>query len=454
MFPRSATSITGNRSTQTIGYPTRDNAGNPMSMTDWTGSWAYGYDANNRLTMATPPLPIPNQPAGGPYGYDWVGNRLNPPTGTNHMVYNAADQLTAWPGMHQYTYFPDGSLQEEKNADGSQVMKSYTYTADGLMASASFDGKTLTNTWDADKNRVSFSADSTNHAFVYDTTAGIPAVVKEDGVYYVREPNGELLARVDGSNTCFYHFDELGSTRLLTDVGGNVTDKYDYDAYGAVIAHEKLAGSIDQPYQYVGQLGYYTCWQEPGLGLMQIGVRMLAPRLGRFTQRDPLASDEVSDTVYANGNPSGFIDPSGKKCHRVDPNHSGNYIGKCFEKLKSCLPCLGKSNVIKRGMNRTKEWYICDPYTDDDGNTYCGVFRKVCRINIYRNKTTTCGTVLHELLHAAWWYTDNNDETKVDSASGLAWSYYCDKNAGCYGGRPTTADRAEISSMLGCSKLP
>ena len=50
---------------------------------------------------ATPPQPVPDQPAGGPYGYDWVGNRLNPPTGTNHMVYNAADQLTAWPGMHQ-----------------------------------------------------------------------------------------------------------------------------------------------------------------------------------------------------------------------------------------------------------------------------------------------------------------------------------------------------------------
>ena len=263
------------------------------------------------VTTATPPQPVPDQPAGGEYGYDWVGNRLNPPTGTNHMVYNAADQLTAWPGMHQYTYFPDGSMQEEKNADGSQVMKSYTYTADGLMASASFDDKTLTNTWDADKNRVGFSVDSTNHTFVYDTTAGIPAVVKEDGVYYVREPNGELLARVDGSNTGYYHFDELGSTRLLTDASGNVTDRYDYDAYGAVIAHEKLAGSVDQPYEYVGQLGYYTCWQEPGFGLMQLGVRFDDSEVGRFVQMDP-SGDGLNWYEYVESAPTNAVDPDGE----------------------------------------------------------------------------------------------------------------------------------------------
>ena len=282
-------------------------------MTDWTGSWAYGYDANNRLTTATPPQPVPNQPARGPYGYDWVGNRLNPPVGTNHMVYNAADQLTAWPGMHQYTYYPDGSLQEEKNTDGSQTMKSYTYTADGLMASASFDGKTLTNTWDGDKNRVGFSVDSANHAFIYDTTAGIPAVVKEDGVYYVREPGGELLARVDGSNTSYYHFDQLGSTRLLTNGSGAVTDKYDYDVYGALIAHDKLADSVDQPYQYVGQSGYYTCWQEPDSGLLQLGVRFYDAEVGRFSQEDSLPRSEVSSYAYVDARMIVAVDPTGRK---------------------------------------------------------------------------------------------------------------------------------------------
>ncbi len=87
----------------------------------------------------------------------------------------------------------------------------------------------------------------------------------------------------------YYHFDELGSTRLITDSAGSVTDKYDYDAYGAVLWHERHTGSVDQPYQYVGQLGYYTCWQEPDFGLLQLGVRFYDPQLGRFTQQDPIA---------------------------------------------------------------------------------------------------------------------------------------------------------------------
>ena len=104
---------------------------------------------------------------------------------------------------------------------------------------------------------------------------------------------------MDGSNTGYYHFDELGSTRLLTDASGNVTDRYDYDAYGAVIAHEKLAGSVDQPYQYVGQLGYYTCYQEPSFGPLQLGVRFYDAEVERFGQIDQKAIDKVSAYAYS-----------------------------------------------------------------------------------------------------------------------------------------------------------
>ena len=98
------------------------------------------------------------------------------------------------------------SLQYEKNADGTNAMKSYTYTPDNLLATATFDGKTLTNAWDADENRVGFTVNSTNHTFVYDISAGIPAVIQEDGIYYIREPAGELIARLDGPNMNHYHF--------------------------------------------------------------------------------------------------------------------------------------------------------------------------------------------------------------------------------------------------------
>lgn len=310
---------------------TRDNAGNPMSMTDSIGTWQYGYDANNRLTTAIPPNPIPEQPAGGPYEYDWVGNRVRPPrdpnpqSNTNKMVYNAADQLTSWPGMHTYTYCGDGSLKEEKNAAGTQVMKSYAYTHDGLLAEADFDfsgptqSRYLKNVWDADRNRVGFEvgtkvhgdpdiySSESSHTFVYDTTAGIPAAVQDDGDYNVREPDGSLVARVDGvKGIRYFKFDQLGSTRLLTDSGGAVTDEYAYDAYGALLAHNRRADSVDQPYQYVGQLGYYAHHQEPRYGLTELGVRFYAPEIGSFTQHG-------SPYGYAGGNPCVNTQPSGQK---------------------------------------------------------------------------------------------------------------------------------------------
>ncbi len=141
--------------------------------------------------------------------------------------------------------------------------------------------------------------------FVYDTTASIPAVIAEDavvpanGVYYIREPGGELLAMIDPvAGIRYYHFDQLGSTRLLTDADGDVTDDYAYDAYGALLAHNRHADSLDQPYQYVGQLGYYTHCQEPGFGLLQLAVRFYDAGVGRLTQLG-------SPYTFAGNNPTG-----------------------------------------------------------------------------------------------------------------------------------------------------
>ncbi len=117
---------------------TVDSVGNPLSMTHSTGSstlpWSYGYDANNRLTSAVPPNPVPSQPAGGSYGYDWVGNRLHPPADPNPMNYNVADQLTSWPGMHGYQYDSAGNLVTLTGAGTA----SYTYTPAGLLNTATY----------------------------------------------------------------------------------------------------------------------------------------------------------------------------------------------------------------------------------------------------------------------------------------------------------------------------
>ncbi len=352
----------------------RDAAGNPKSMGDWTGTWGYDYDANNRLTSATPPNPVPGQPAGGSYGYDWVGNRLNPPSGmTNAMVYNAADQLVRWPGMHGanttnlagYTYDYAGNLLTAKDAAGTSTQASYTYTYAGLMNVASYAGRTLTNTWDASSNRVRCDMNGTTWDYVYDATAGIPAVIEEKTGsttnYYFREPNGSLIAQqhVVGEVTAwhYYHFDELGSTRLLTDSSGDISDKYSYDAWGKLLWHEKVnANSIDQPYQYVGRLGYYTHWQEPYFGLMQLGVRFYDAEAGRFAQRDPIRRASEPEYAYAKCFPTLFTDPDGRLAGRYEDNCKEVCTAKGFIAKCKCAAC---KKVVDKGCSHPAAKEMC-----------------------------------------------------------------------------------------------
>ena len=56
---------------------------------------------------------------------------------------------------------------------------------------------------------------------------------------------------------------------------------------------EILISTSDNPYQYVGRLGYYTHYQEPDFSLLQLGVRYYDGEIGRFTQLDPIKDETI-----------------------------------------------------------------------------------------------------------------------------------------------------------------
>ena len=194
------------------------------------------------------------------------------------------------------------------------MQKTYSYTAHNLLESVQHSpgGPSSLMAWDGDGNRVSFtsSAGGTWY-YVYDPTAAVPAVVEEitpsGTVYYIREPSGGLIARVAGESVRYYHFDALGSTVMLTDGSGAVTDKYSYDAWGNA---NHFYGTTEQPYQYVGEWGYYTHYQDENLGLLQLGLRFYDPETAGFTQRDPV-EDGLNSYAYVAGRPTTATDPSG-----------------------------------------------------------------------------------------------------------------------------------------------
>ena len=181
------------------------------------------------------------------------------------------------------------------------------------------------------------------------------------------------IARLDGPNMSYYHFDQLGSTRLLTNTVGTVTDEYTYDAYGAVLSHNRSAGSVDQPYQYVGQYGYYAHYMEPGVGLLQLGV-------GRITQRNQISSESdlssyayVGKTLLVSTASSGqFKDAPPSDCEYYDEQCKKGLIMAC-----AMAPiCRAFGDTPRQNCMRG---CLIDKYKDCARKR--GSARKLCEIN-------------------------------------------------------------------------
>jgi YD repeat-containing protein len=89
------------------------------------------------------------------------------------------------------------------------------------------------------------------------------------------QPYGNLISQYRKGPTLwlpsYYHYDALGSTRVLTDDAGDVSDTYVYDAWGNELA---FSGSTINPLRWVGQVGYY--WDESH-GRFYIRARVYEP---------------------------------------------------------------------------------------------------------------------------------------------------------------------------------
>ncbi|HOK56569.1 MAG TPA: RHS repeat-associated core domain-containing protein [bacterium] len=102
------------------------------------------------------------------------------------------------------------------------------------------------------------------------------------------------------------YYDRLGSVRFMSDGSGNVVSEYVYDAWGNLVSS---SGSLSQPYQYVGEYGYY---KEEDLGLYLLGQRWYDAEVGRFVSRDPIGErGGLNLYEYVGNNGVNSIDPEG-----------------------------------------------------------------------------------------------------------------------------------------------
>jgi RHS repeat-associated protein len=243
--------------------------------------WSWGNNANGELgNNSTANSLVPVQ-------VNNVANVIAIAGGAKHTLEAESDR-SVWAqggntsGQLGNNSTTDSHVAVRVNGLAIATKAAYSYSADGLRMSKSVSGITTQFTWDV--------------------AEGLPVLLVDGATDYIYGPGGLPLEQVSGADIYYFHHDQLGSTRALTDAAGAVAATYSYDPYGTVSGQ---TGSVANPFGYAGQ---YT---DPETGFQYLRARYFDSATGQFVTRDPLAAQTGSPYGYASYNPVNGNDPTG-----------------------------------------------------------------------------------------------------------------------------------------------
>ena len=277
-----------------------DNVGNITGITDAVDSSrtrTYQYDELDRLLEAG------SDSYGGNlvYQYDEIGN----------MTYNYRY------GDYQYDD-PDHKHAVTSITNNGQTVDTYVYDANGSMTSGA--GRTFSYNYDNRAESITYGGAAT--VSVYD--AGGQRVKKEvpgstttyiGDIYECTEGvctkyifgGSQRIAKIDTSDTYYYHTDHLGSSSVITDSTGMEEQDIYYYPFGEIKTN---TGSDVTKYKFTDQE-----WDAES-GLYYYDARYYDPKLARFISADTIVPDPRNPQAlnrysYVVNNPIKYIDPSG-----------------------------------------------------------------------------------------------------------------------------------------------
>ncbi|MGH3659230.1 MAG: RHS repeat-associated core domain-containing protein, partial [Micromonosporaceae bacterium] len=207
--------------------------------------------------------------------------------------------LALKPAGTSYTFDPQGNRTSVTSLNGTTVNHAYDQanrlTGYGTTATYRYNGAGL---------RTSKTVSGVTTDFVWSVAEGLPLLLSEGTTNYIYGPGGLPLERVDSTGAVvYYHHDQLGSTRALSNATGAVVATYTYDAYGNLTAS---TGSAVNPFRYAGQ---YT---DSESGYQYLRARYYDPTTASFLTRDPQELETGQPYSYANNSPLNFTDPTGE----------------------------------------------------------------------------------------------------------------------------------------------
>jgi len=330
-----------NQLSQVQGSPaySYDNADNPTLL---AGGTHQGFNTGNELCWSSTSTGTGcTAPTGATtYAYDAEGDRLSRTTPSGSTTYGYDQE-------HRLCWMVISASAQTSCASPPTGASTYTYDGDGLRASKSTGGVTTSYSWDV--------------------SGGLPLLLQEttsSSTNYVYGPGGLPLEQITGTTALFYHHDQIGSTRALTDAAGTVQASYTYDAYGNLTGS---TGTAQTPLRFTGQ------YRDGEDGMYYLRARYYDPATAQFLSRDRLASVTRSPYSYAFENPLTLRDPSGLDSHWEDEAGQFQKLGSnAFANKIARRYGYASAEEMKRqtaeiGPGRGGQY---DLYRDDNGDIF------------------------------------------------------------------------------------
>ena len=278
-----------------------DTTGNLVRTDDQTnGSRDYTYDALGRITQSADEHyrydPAHNLTDGSRIG----GNRLTQYQGTSYRydpLGNLIEKQQHDGEIQYYRYNADNQLTEAEVHRPGQNAVLYRYRYDPIgrrIAKVHPNGNEIQYLWDGSRLLQEYRKDCT-YTYVYTEDQNYEPLAQ------ITTYNGTDKAR----EILYYHNDQIGIPREMTDEEGNIVWSGDYSGWDKLTQESRLKLDIHQPFRLQNQ--HY----DEETGLHYNFFRYYEPDAGRFVNQDPIGL-EGGENLYAFApNAQEWVDPLG-----------------------------------------------------------------------------------------------------------------------------------------------
>jgi RHS repeat-associated protein len=196
-----------------------------------------------------------------------------------------------------FSYDAEGDRTGASSSSGT----SQTYSYNQALELAGI-GNEISYAYNGDGLRMSKAVGATITPFTWDVSGGLPSILEDGTNTYVYGPGGLPLEQISGNTQLWFHRDQSGSTRLLTNAAGQTVTTYAYTPYGNL---SSSSGTASTPLLYAGQ------YRDSESGLYYLRARYYDLETAQFVSRDPANAITRSAYAYVGGNPVNVTDPSG-----------------------------------------------------------------------------------------------------------------------------------------------